>query len=34
MKKNWNILAMSLLLAAGLTACSESAGSAAMHRRP
>lgn len=29
MKKNWNILAMSLLLAAGLTAYSESAGSAA-----
>lgn len=29
MKKNWNILAMSLLLAAGLTACSGSAGTAA-----
>lgn len=29
MKKNWNILAMSLLLAAGLTACSGSAGPAA-----
>lgn len=29
MKKNWNILAMSLLLAAGLTVCSGSAGTAA-----